>query len=90
MTKQIKCPWCNNIYSSPGLFNNHFFDEDLEDIHTQNKDYKEEKRKQLINMYYTKLELQEQRKKTLKNMYERERRGDLSIWEKEDILESLK
>lgn len=90
MSNPIKCPWCNNEYTNNTAFNNHFYDEDLEDIHVQNKDYKLKKAKELINTYYDKLEKQELKIKTLRNLREREQRGDISIWEVEDILQSLK
>jgi len=66
MTDLIECPWCKNKYETATGFNNHFYDEDLTDIHRENKNYSTKKAKSLIDQYYTALEKQEHRIKTLK------------------------
>jgi hypothetical protein len=89
MSSLIECPWCKNKYTSATGFNNHFYDEDLTDIHIENKDYNVNKSEKLINQYYTALEKQERKIKRLKILRERENRGDIKQFEINDILKSL-
>lgn len=86
----IKCPWCQNIYISSGLFNNHFYNEDLEDIHINNTDYTTNKAKQLINKYRTETEKQQNRIQSFKFIREQEQKGNIKQWEIDNILKSLK
>lgn len=89
MSNPIECPWCKNKYTTTTSFNNHFYDEDLTDIHIENKDYNVNKSRKLIDQYYTALEKQEQKIKRLKILRERENRGDIKQLERDEIIKSL-